>query len=216
MSMTADTSDVLADAVEVGSGEKFVHFADSSERSNVIDRFLALAVKGQLSADTEKKVDFCEDMSHFVRFMAKYECDSLKPQLLVRLLEHLCNGRLKPMQVFAVASALDSTAVCIIALKEACNVSSERSTRVQIGPNSGPFGALIGDSPVNPGTMSLATSRLIRPDHMWALNRAWALGATVVVRNDGGWGDPSAVSRNFGAVVAEFQSTLRKLEASGV
>lgn len=205
---------MLADAVEAGSGERFVHFTDSNnERSDVIERFLLLSSEGKLLLPRESRFKTAADLLPLLKFMEKFGCERLKPQLLLSLLELLVAHRLGPMQTLALASALDSPSLCITALEKAClayGISSEITTPRKIEDK--PLDSLVNGCPIDPGNLALSTAVLIKPEHLWALNRAWALGIKVEDRKESQGG--VNVTRDLKTVVKEFKIALDCLETA--
>lgn len=199
---------MFADLLDSGSGEKSLRLCDPVlESSQVLNRFLKLAAQAELSPKTSGTAtkEVCDEVAPLIEFMRKYDCARLIPQMKVCLLEHLSAKRLHPMQVFAIGSALDSTLLCVTALEKACSAQHP----ILPGEEGEPLAHLRNGCPADPGGISLAVSRLIRPDHAWALNRAWALGITLV--NCNGIMCPN---RNLPMVVEGFKAALKSLESA--
>lgn len=201
---------MLADAAEAGSGDKIVHFSDPDiEHSQVLERFLHLAIYGQLSATAPEKTEYCTDVARLVGFMAKYECARLMPQLQLCLQQHLDDRAVDPAQVFAIASVANSTYICVKALEKmrALTTSAlDTPTRRSVAP-----GPLDTRCPMNPGTVSLEVAQVIHPHYAWAWSRAWALAF---------WSSACAkyahhyCKRDLCKVVAEFKIAMESLEST--
>lgn len=173
------SSEVLADAADIGADGQRVHFVDKDiETSEVLDRFLDLACERRLSPDAKGNMDYCTDVGRLVAFLHKYECESLVPCLEIALLKLMTMGLLGVMDVFAIGSAADATFVCTSALEEGARKSCDQDLQlISVGAEreGQSLAALVGGCVLDPATMSLAAARLVRPDHAWALNRAWSL-----------------------------------------
>lgn len=173
------SSEVFADAAEIGADAQRVHFVDKDiETSEVLDRFLDLACHRYLSPDANGKMDYCTDMGRLVAFLHKWECKSLMPCLEIALLKLMAMELLSVMDVFAIGSAADATFVCASALKEGARKACNQDLQpISVGAEreGQSLASLVGGCVLDPATMSLAAARLVRPDHAWALNRAWSL-----------------------------------------
>lgn len=190
-----------------------MHFTDNDESSEVIDRFLALAVQDELSPALKGKLEYCSDVARLIKFMVKYDCPRLKSQFLLCLVEHLAAERLSPAQVFALASNLDAPLVCVTALEKACFVSNTKGNSEIMRPtknDSQPHGPLQNASSADPSAMPASVFHLIRPGHAWAWHRAWGLA----VRTEACpyYGGESHVARDISAVVPEFKLALKSAE----
>lgn len=145
-------------------------------------------------------------MGRLIKFLDKYGCKRLMPQLQLCLLEHLDYSRLSPLQTFAIASAAGAMYVCIKALEKAASSSTTRIAAPSEYPLS-PLGCLENHCPLDPGAIAYSYAQLIRPDHAWALSRAWALSIKFI---------PGAAlgvyERDMPSVVTTFKSILSAID----
>lgn len=194
-----------------------MHFGDRDiETSEVLERFLELSCRGELSPKPKGKLPYCSDVARLLSFIYKYECTRLLPPFELWLLKYSASSTLAPMDVFALASAADATFVCQFVLDH-MHFSTPTAFKVDVtraGHCDQRLDALAVHSFFDPGAMSLAASRIIRPDHAWALQRAWALSLQI---QEDLWVERNAsldLVRDPELVACYFRDLLRDINGS--
>lgn len=184
------------------------------ETTNVVNRFLDLAVNGKISVATSGKVEFCKEVAPLVEFLRKYDCTRLMPQFELCLLKLLDQTTVQPMQVFAIASAANMTYVCVKTLEKISSMWHQANDSL-VTPEKRPdhpLGHLVKGCPMDPGTVSLSMYGVIQRNHAWALHRAWAL--TVRTEPPVYPGHPHHASRNLSEVVEGFRIALESISSA--
>lgn len=203
------TSDKFDDLIQQEDAE-FYQFVQPNEDAYLIEDFLRFATGGQLLSPTQRRIEAATDLLPLIDFLGRHRCFRLRARLESGLHELLVMKRIEPMHALALASVLDALALCVTALEKACfGAETDLSIDITAPTKSDtPFchGRLLDSCPIDPGCLDLATFRIIRPHHMWALNRAWALGIEVDDQSE--YGGPVQVTRNFETIVSEFRLAL--------
>lgn len=179
----------------------------------MIERFLELSCRGELSPKAKGTLPYCTDVARLLSFIYKYECNRLLPPFELWLLKYSASSTLAPMDVFALASAADAPFVCQFVLDTShVSIIYDMDPHAGFGPNCYSLDALHKQNFVDPGAMSFAASRIVRPEHAWALQRAWALSFHILEDH---WVDnaPLRLARDPEVLASYFRGLLAEMKS---